>query len=160
MENVWYARIDETPIDHLWAAVCEDGLVAIKFRGSEEEFTSYVHKLTGLTPQKDESKLKLVFQQLSSYFSGNLKVFDLPICWSVMTEFQQKALNLVYSIPYGQLRTYGDIALALGDLKAIRAVGRANATNPIPLVIPCHRVIGADGKLTGFAGGIETKAWL
>lgn len=160
MEQVWYAKLEDTPIDHIWAAVSEEGLVALAFRGTESEFLATVKKLTKLDPEPNPDKLVQVFQQLSRYFSGMLKEFDLPICWSVMTEFQQKALRQVYAIPYGQLRTYNDIALALGNRKTIRAVGRANATNPIPIVVPCHRVIGSNGKLTGFAGGLETKAYL
>lgn len=79
-----------------------------------------------------------------------------------MMPFQQEALQVVSEIDYGRTRTYGDIARQLGKPKAVRAVGRANATNPMPIIIPCHRVLGADGRLHGFSapGGVETKAWL
>jgi methylated-DNA-[protein]-cysteine S-methyltransferase len=79
-----------------------------------------------------------------------------------MTPFQAKALQTVYAIPYGETRSYGDIAAAIGQPRAARAVGRANATNPMPLVIPCHRVIASDGSLHGYGGpgGLRTKAWL
>ncbi|MFK7801541.1 MAG: methylated-DNA--[protein]-cysteine S-methyltransferase [Anaerolineae bacterium] len=160
MNNVWYGKLDNTPIDHLWVAISEKGLIAIKFRGSEEDFVTYVKKLTKLNPEPDSSKLEEPFRQLTAYLAGELKEFTLPICWDVMTDFQQTSLRHVYDIPYGKLCTYSDIAHALGNPKTIRAVGRANATNPIPLVIPCHRVIGSNGKLTGFGGGLETKAQL
>lgn len=160
MENIWYAQIEDTPIDHIWAAVSEAGLVSLAFRGTEPEFVATLKKRYKIDPEENPDKLEQAFQQLSRYFSGSLKEFDLPICWSVMTEFQQKVLRHVYAIPYGQLRTYNDIAHDLGNPKTIRAVGRANATNPIPIIVPCHRVIGSNGKLTGFAGGLETKAAL
>ena len=160
MDNVWYGKLEDTPIGPLWAALSDEGLVAIHMRGAEEPFVKLVKKLTKLDPEHDNSKLVQVYEQLSRYLAGELRQFTLPICWGVMTGFQQKALSHVYAIPYGQLRTYNDIAHALGNPKTIRAVGRANATNPIPIVVPCHRVIGSDGKLRGFAGGLETKAHL
>ena len=160
MDHVWYAKLDDTPIDHLWVATSNVGLVAIQFRGDEETFVSYVKKLTQLDPEPNGRKLEEVFRQLTAYLDGELKEFSLPICWDVMTEFQQKSLRIVYDIPYGKLRTYNDIAHDLGNPKTIRAVGRANATNPIPIVVPCHRVIGSDGTLRGFGGGLETKAQL
>ncbi len=160
MENIWYAQLEDTPIDHIWAAVSESGLISLAFRGTEAEFLAGLKKRHKPDPVPDPDKLGQVFQQLSRYFSGNLKEFNLPICWAVMTEFQQTVLRYVSAIPYGQLRTYNDIAHIIGNPKTIRAVGRANATNPIPIVVPCHRVIGSNGKLTGFAGGLETKAAL
>jgi methylated-DNA-[protein]-cysteine S-methyltransferase len=101
-------------------------------------------------------------RQLTEYFDGQRQRFELDIDWSVMTPFQQEALQIVFDIEYGRTRTYGDIAQQLGNPKAVRAVGRANATNPIPIIIPCHRVLGADGRLHGYSapGGVETKAWL
>ena len=100
--------------------------------------------------------------QILGYFRKELAAFTLPIDWHFMQPFQRKALNLVAAIPYGQWRTYGDIAQELGQPGAARAVGRANATNPLIIIIPCHRVLGSDGKLHGYGGpgGIETKAWL
>jgi methylated-DNA-[protein]-cysteine S-methyltransferase len=79
-----------------------------------------------------------------------------------MTPFQQTALQAVFTIPYGRLRTYGPIAQEIGKTGAVRAVGRSNATNPRPIIVPCHRVLGADGKLHGCSapGGLDTKAWL
>jgi methylated-DNA-[protein]-cysteine S-methyltransferase len=101
-------------------------------------------------------------RQLGEYFDGRLRAFDLPIDWPTMRPFQQRVLQITAAIPYGQVRTYGDLAEEVGGLGSARAVGRALATNPIGIVLPCHRVIGADGGLHGFsaAGGLATKAWL
>ncbi len=99
---------------------------------------------------------------VTAYLRGERRDFDLPLDWSKMTPFQRAALARVYVVPYGRTSTYGTIAEELGQPGAVRAVGRANATNPIPIIIPCHRILGADGKLHGYGarGGLETKAWL
>jgi methylated-DNA-[protein]-cysteine S-methyltransferase len=95
--------------------------------------------------------------QLAEYFAGTRTEFDLPLA-SEGTEFQKKVWAELRRIPYGETATYGDIAKRLGYEPVIsRAVGVANASNPLPIVVPCHRVIGSDGKLTGYAGGIERK---
>jgi len=96
------------------------------------------------------------FNQLQEYFSRTRKVFDLPIDLEG-TDFQTKVWNEVKKIPYGKTRSYKYIAEKLGNVKSIRAVGRANAQNPIPIIIPCHRVIGSNGTLTGYAGGLDVK---
>ena len=98
-------------------------------------------------------------KQLDEYFAGNRKIFDLPLA-PKGTEFQQKVWNALTEIPYGKTRTYGEIAAAIGNPKAARAVGMANNKNPIGIIIPCHRVVGANGKLVGYAGGMEKKEWL
>ena len=97
--------------------------------------------------------------QLERYFSGDLLEFDLPLA-PVGTEFQQKVWTELLKIPYGETITYMDLAVRLGDPKCIRAAGTANGKNPIAIVIPCHRVIGAGNKLTGYAGGIWRKKML
>ena len=97
-----------------------------------------------------------VRQQLDDYFAGKRQSFDLPLKPNG-TEFQLDVLNELQKIPYGTTATYGDVARRIGRPKAVRAVGAANGRNPIPIVIPCHRVIGASGDLTGFGGGIPTK---
>ncbi|MDH3751864.1 MAG: methylated-DNA--[protein]-cysteine S-methyltransferase [Gammaproteobacteria bacterium] len=95
-------------------------------------------------------------EQLEEYFSGNRKDFDLPLNLSG-TEFQVRVLEELQRIPYGETTSYGDIARRIGRPKAMRAVGAANGRNPIPIIIPCHRVIGSSGDLTGFGGGLDTK---
>ena len=109
-------------------------------------------------PGEDSSNglCREVEKQLNEYFSGSRKVFDLPLD-PAGTEFQQKVWDALQAIPYGARRTYGEIAAAVGNPKASRAVGMANNRNPIMIIIPCHRVVGADGALTGYAGGLEMK---
>lgn len=98
-------------------------------------------------------------QQLTEYFAGERKAFDLPLALQG-TEFQLMVLKELSRIPYGETVSYGEIAKRIGRPKAVRAVGAANGRNPIPIVIPCHRVIGSSGDLTGFGGGLDTKTEL
>lgn len=98
-------------------------------------------------------------EQLSAYFKGKLTSFDLPL-GAQGTVFQKTVWNALSQIPYGETCSYADIAQRLDNPKAVRAVGAANGKNPISIVVPCHRVIGASGKLTGYAGGLERKSWL
>jgi methylated-DNA-[protein]-cysteine S-methyltransferase len=108
---------------------------------------------------RETALLKKTGRQLREYFAGERKLFDLPLAPSG-TPFQLQVWKALQSIPYGQTRSYGQIAQMIGRGKASRAVGRANSKNPISLVIPCHRVIGADGKLVGYGGGLDKKAYL
>jgi methylated-DNA-[protein]-cysteine S-methyltransferase len=98
-------------------------------------------------------------RQLRAYFAGELRQFDLPLD-PQGTPFQQQVWAALREIPYGEVRSYGQIAAAIGNPKACRAVGMANHRNPLPILIPCHRVCGSDGSLTGYGGGIERKKWL
>ena len=98
-------------------------------------------------------------RQLDAYFAGQLKSFDVPLK-PAGTSFQLRVWSALRDIPFGETRSYGQLASAIGDPSAMRAVGAANGRNPIALVVPCHRVIGAGGSLTGFGGGIERKKFL
>ena len=98
-------------------------------------------------------------RQLADYFSGERRAFALDLDFNG-TPFQQSVWRALLAIPYGETRSYGEIARGLGSPDAVRAVGAANGKNPISIIAPCHRVIGASGKLTGFAGGLKAKAWL
>ena len=98
-------------------------------------------------------------RQLEEYFAGRRRVFDLPLD-ARGTAFQKSVWNELLQIPFGETRTYGELAKRLGDANLMRAVGAANGSNPISIVVPCHRVIGASGKLVGYAGGLKTKAYL
>jgi len=97
-----------------------------------------------------------VRSQLDGYFAGRRQRFDLPLAPSG-TAFQRKVLEALQAIPYGETRSYKEVAAAIGKPRAVRAVGGANGRNPIPIIIPCHRVIGSDGSLTGFGGGLAAK---
>ena len=103
--------------------------------------------------------LKRALEQVTEYFEGKRRVFELPLA-PEGTPFYQSVWNRLLHIPYGQTTTYGAVAAALGRPKASRAVGNANHNNPIGLIIPCHRVIGANGNLIGYASGLERKQWL
>jgi methylated-DNA-[protein]-cysteine S-methyltransferase len=98
-------------------------------------------------------------QQLAEYFAGKRTTFDLPLA-AEGTEFERSVWDALRTIPYGATTSYGEIARRLGDARNARAVGTANGKNPIPIIVPCHRVIGANGDLTGFGGGIDRKRWL
>lgn len=109
--------------------------------------------------RETEDGLKETMQQLNEYFAGERKIFELKLN-PHGTDFQLRVLEQLIKIPYGETRSYGDIARSLDNPGASRAVGAANGRNPIPIIIPCHRVIGENGSLTGFGGGMETKRYL
>jgi methylated-DNA-[protein]-cysteine S-methyltransferase len=110
--------------------------------------------ITQISP--DDSKVVNVFAQLKEYFSRERKEFDLKL-EILGTEFQKKVWNELAKIPYGETISYGELANRMGDKNLMRAVAAANGANPIPIIIPCHRVIGADGSLTGYGGGLDVK---
>lgn len=115
-----------------------------------------------LTPRVEDLHHAVLLEterQLTEYFAGTRKAFSLPLDFSG-TEFQKKVWQALLTIPFGETRSYGQIAAQVGSAKAVRAVGAANGRNPLSIIAPCHRVIGANGKLTGFAGGLEAKACL
>jgi methylated-DNA-[protein]-cysteine S-methyltransferase len=110
-------------------------------------------------PSVSNSVLLKAIQQLDEYFNGSRTSFDLPLNVNG-TNFQQKVWTELQQIPYGQTITYQHLALRLGNMKVIRAAASANGKNPLGIIIPCHRVVGVDGKLTGYAGGLHRKQWL
>ena len=125
-------------------------------KSDEQAITSVSFSETDIQEQNSCAILETCKEQLADYFSGKSEAFDLPLS-PEGTEFQQKVWVELLKIPYGETITYMELAVRLGDSKAIRAVGTANGRNPIAIIIPCHRVIGAGNKLTGYAGGIWRK---
>ena len=109
--------------------------------------------------ERDDDVLAAAAAQLGEYFAGERLAFDLPLV-PTGTPFQQRVWSALREIPYGRTTTYGELATGLGQPTASRAVGLANGRNPIAVIVPCHRVIGADGSLTGFGGGLPRKRWL
>jgi len=133
----------------------ESNLIAVLW----PEDTSMRVKLEDMREDPRHPVLVQTGRQLTEYFEGKRTAFDLPI-EPRGTAFQQRVWQQLLRIPYGQTRSYGHLALAIGNASASRAVGLANSKNPLSIVVPCHRVIGASGKLTGFAGGLDVKARL
>jgi len=161
--SIYYSQITSSPAGPLWVAVTERGLYAIEFDKPEADFLQILkRRLPGAAFLRDDVRTAEACQQISEYFQGRRAAFALEIDLSGLPAFQQEALKAILAIPYGQTATYAEIAAAIGHPGAARAVGRAGATNPIPLVIPCHRVVGSDGKLHGYGGpgGISLKAKL
>ena len=113
-------------------------------------------RLPALTASPDEPVLCETERQLGEYFAGKRRTFSIPLDFDG-TDFQRRVRQALLEIPYGETRSYGQIAASLGDPKSVRAVGAANGRNPVSIIAPCHRVIGADGDLTGFAGGLDRK---
>jgi O-6-methylguanine DNA methyltransferase len=160
--SLYIGETSETPIGKLWLAVSDLGLVAIECGLTQSEFEAYLVKRFKRPVEVAPEQIRTVASQLIKYLSGQQRAFSLVIDWTVLRPFQQAALRATSEIPYGETRTYKEIAERIGRPRAARAVGRAEATNPMPLVLPCHRVIGVDGKLHGYGlgDGIKTKEWL
>ena len=159
--KVYLGELNHTAIGDLRIAVSPLGLVAIEWADSQPELDSYLARLKA-TVEPNQKAIQPYARELSEYLKGKRREFTFPIDWLTLKPFQLKSLKAVYKIPYGKTKTYADIAAQIGHPHASRAVGRANATNPMPIVIPCHRLIGKDGKLHGYGGGegIPTKEWL
>ncbi len=158
---LYQGAVKNTPLGDLLIAVSELGLVAVEWAVARSEFSNYLIR-TRCQLESNPDKTDRYGVELREYLSGNRREFSFRIDWSFMRPFQCLALQATLAIPYGETRTYREISRQLGNERAARAVGRAEATNPMPLVIPCHRVIGSDGRLHGYGGGrgLITKEWL
>lgn len=149
-----FERSMPSPVGPLRVAASDAGLHAIQFPGNR-------HPVKQCTPWQpgDHPLLRQTQAQLDAYFAGRLQVFDLPLA-PHGTAFQRQVWQALAQIPFGQTWSYVQLARRVGRPTASRAVGAANGRNPLPIVLPCHRVIGANGALTGFGGGLPTKAFL
>ena len=150
--RAWARGEMDSPIGQLSLIADEFGLRAIRFPASK--------------PVEQEAEIRRDFvplmpaiEQLRAYFGGELQQFELALSPSG-SEFQQTVWQALAEIPYGETISYSTLATRIGRPRAVRAVGAANGANPLPIVLPCHRVIGSDGSLTGFGGGLPSKAWL
>lgn len=144
----------DSPVGPLLLAASDDALVAIEFHRNRHPVKRHANWREG-----DNAVLRRVQRQLDEYFAGIRRSFDVPLA-PQGTPFQREVWNALARIPYGDTWSYRDVAVSIGKPDAVRAVGAANGRNPIPIVLPCHRVIGSDGALTGFGGGLPTKAFL
>jgi len=150
-----FCKSMESPVGVLTLVAEDEGLVAILWEDDEPERV----RLGPMTEDEGHPVLVETERQLAEYFAGRLREFSVKLCFEG-TDFQKQVWAALLTIPYGETRSYGQIAEQIGNPKAVRAVGAANGRNPISIIAPCHRVIGAGGKLTGFAGGLEKKAVL
>jgi len=148
-----YYRYMDSPVGRLLVAGDDGGLRRIRFPKGKRSDLPEPHWVEAHKP------LEEAVLQLEAYFAGKLKIFSLNLYLDV-TPFQKKVLTALQQIPYGETASYGEVAERIGNPMASRAVGQANARNPIPIIIPCHRVVGSNGTLTGFGGGVAVKQTL
>jgi len=153
METLDYART-ESPAGPLFMAASDKGLVRLEF---ESRVMPIKSKTIELRPS--ERVLAPYIRELNEYFAGKRRDFSFPLDLRG-TPFQLQCWHALLAIPYGETRTYGDLARSIGHPHAFRAVGMANNRNPVAIVVPCHRVIASDGSLCGYGGGLELKRWL
>jgi methylated-DNA-[protein]-cysteine S-methyltransferase len=155
--DVAYADVD-SPVGPLLAAATPEGLVRLAY--AEHDRDAVLTDLAArVSPRVLEAPARLdpVRRELDEYFDNKRQDFDLPIDWSLYSDFGRRVLQATAAIPFGRTATYGEVAAAAGNAKASRAAGRALGANAIPIVVPCHRVIGTSGKLTGYTGGMHHK---
>ncbi len=145
----------KSPLGRLTLVSGAGGLAAVLWENDDPQRV----RLGPLVEDKNHSVLREAERQLNGYFAGRRTVFSLEISLAG-TKFQEEVWRALATIPFGETRSYGQIATQIGRPQAVRAVGAANGKNPLAIIIPCHRVIGSKGQLTGFAGGMETKAFL
>ena len=151
-ETVW--EDVASPLGPLTVLASDNDVHAIAFAGDRTEQAK-----TNFPRAVNHPIINAATKQLAMYFDGKLKIFDLPLNLRG-THFQKRVWKLLLEIPFGETRAYGDLARALGNAGASQAVGAANGKNPVAIVVPCHRVIGASGHLTGYAGGMDKKKFL
>ena len=150
-----YSKTIWSPVGELTLVADERGLAAILWENDRPDRV----RLGTLTEAANHPVLVETERRLGEYFAGGRRSFDVPLSFAG-TDFQKRVWSALLAIPFGQTRSYGEIAHQLGAPGASRAVGAANGRNPISIIAPCHRVVGSNGKLTGFAGGLDAKAFL
>jgi methylated-DNA-[protein]-cysteine S-methyltransferase len=151
----------ETPVGTLLLAATDLGLIRVAF--ANEDHATVLQALSDRISARilrAPNRLDPVAKQLEGYFAGRRRQFDLPLDWRLSAGFRRSVLERLGQIGYGQTGTYASLAALAGRPKAVRAVGTACATNPLPIVVPCHRVLRADGALGGYRGGVEAKRTL
>ncbi len=147
------------PVGAAAAAATPDGLVLLELGSNRRNAETRLTKRIG-TARLTACNMDNLWRQLAGYMKGRLRKFDLELDFSLASPFQRRVLFELRRVPYGETITYGDLAARIGRPKAARAIGRALHKNPLPVIVPCHRVVGADGTLTGYAGGLPRKKQL
>ena len=158
MEEIYYSSIS-SPIGKIWVASDRVGVCLVRFRRENEEFLEELRGWWGCHPRADGEFNRGVSEEIRAYFEGKITRFSTPV-HPQGGSFDMKVWEALQRIPLGEIRSYQEIAQEVGNPRACRAVGGANGRNPIPLLIPCHRVISKDGGLGGFSSGTEIKEWL
>ena len=159
--DVAYAHAD-SPLGPLLVASTPRGLVCVSYLSFREEDQTLSRIAARISPRVVEAPARVdgIRRELDDYFEGRLKSFSTPIDWALVGDFGKRVLGQTAAIPYGEVATYGDIARGIGSPRAARATGNALGANPMPIVVPCHRVVASGGKLGGYTGGIERKELL
>jgi methylated-DNA-[protein]-cysteine S-methyltransferase len=155
MDSSIFTTSISSPVGTLHLAASDTALLAVVWRRHSTPQLSF----DTATERPDHPVLVESIRQLNEYFSGQRRAFELPLEFRG-TDFQRRAWQALMTIPYGETRSYAQMAQQIDSPAAVRAVGAANGRNPLSIIAPCHRVIGSSGELTGFGGGIEAKAWL
>jgi methylated-DNA-[protein]-cysteine S-methyltransferase len=160
--RVYYDQVRSTLVGPLWVAMTDHGLAAVTYGGSEAAFAGWVGRRLRSTPVRSAERTAAVRRELDEYLRGRRTVFSVPVDLRHVTSFQRSVLEAARSVPRGQVATYGDIGRRIGKPGAARAVGQALGSNPVPIVVPCHRVLASDGTLGGYSGrgGLRTKRQL
>jgi methylated-DNA-[protein]-cysteine S-methyltransferase len=155
MKKVYVSKRINSPVGRIKLVASDKGLAAILWENDDPDRV----RIQNMTENDSHPVLVEAEKQLKEYFGGRRRVFSMDLDFNG-TDFQKKVWKTLLEIPWGETRTYSQIAEQIGNPKAVRAVGAANGKNPISIIAPCHRVIGASGRLTGYAGGLENKALL
>ena len=150
----------ETPVGTFTIAATHRGLVSLSFERDPELVLDVLARKVSPRIVHAPKRVDDIRRELDEYFDGHRKRFDLPLDWSLVSGFNKKVLEATYRIPYGGVTTYSDMARSAGSPRAARAAGNALHNNPIPIVVPCHRVLHRDGGLGGYGGGLPMKKWL
>ncbi len=154
---IYYDRIEDSPLGPVWLAAGPRGLVAVEYNGSENNFLGYLAKVSKGKPHRSAEMVAAAKKVLLIYLHGESKRIELDVDLSGITPFQRRVLEETRKVPRGQVSTYAEIARRIGNPKAVRAVGQALRRNPVPIVVPCHRVIASDGSLGGYGGEMRSK---
>jgi methylated-DNA-[protein]-cysteine S-methyltransferase len=159
--DVAYAHAD-SPLGPLLIASTPRGLACVSYSEFRDEESTLERLAARLSPRVLEAPARLddVRRQLDDYFAGRRRDFDLSIDWGLVGDFGRRVLGQTARIPYGEVSTYGDISRAIGSPRAARATGNALGANPMPIVVPCHRVVASGGKMGGYTGGLDRKKLL
>ena len=154
---VYYGLLPDTPIGDIWIASGEKGLIAIDFDLTEEEFCFHTQEKAKVRLVRGDEKMNKEINMINDYIDGDIESLDMDFDLRGLTTFQETVLIATKQIPRGQVATYSEIAQSIGNPKAYRAVGQALRYNPIPIVLPCHRVVNSNGTLGGYGGKMGSQ---